>query len=206
MSSASYPPSPWRLNATAYVSMWRLPVRGLQLSLGERIDAAVLLGSVNLASGFVIYEAGGDLEYRELFLAVLARADGKLGVTVPSIWVDSTRALAGGRELWGIPKQLASFETDGQTLAATANDAPDLPIAKIVFDKGWRVPGRYRSRASVVQQSASTLLRTPVLVSAQIEFGRAQWYIPEASALSLLRGRAPLLSFKLIQAQIQFGA
>ena len=203
----SYPPSPWNLNATAYVSFWRVPAKdwrgSLSSKLGTGIRELTLFGSLNLCSGFVEYEPGGDLQYRELFLAVLARAGARLGANLPLIWVDSIASLEGGRALWGIPKQLGALHLENGTLRAAANGRP---IASMSFEPGRRLLRRFPIRATVMQARGSELVRTPIHVSAEVERIRAQWYIPQDSALCVLQDRVPIMSLRLSQARLRFGA
>ena len=60
-------------------------------------------------AAFVSYEEPSPLTYSELLVARLV--EGRR-VQVPDIWVDSPASMAGGRELWAIPKGLADFELD----------------------------------------------------------------------------------------------
>jgi hypothetical protein len=199
----SYPPSPWTLNATAYVSLWRVPATHWPVTLGTGIRELTLFGSVMLCSGFVDYEPGGDLQYRELFLAVLVRAGARLGATLPLIWVDSIASLEGGRALWAIPKQLAVVHVENRTLRAVSNGRP---IASMSFETGRRLLRRLPIRATVMQARGSELVRTPIHVSAEVERIRAQWYIPQDGPLSVLQDRVPLMSLRLSQARLRFGA
>jgi acetoacetate decarboxylase len=60
---------------------------------------------------FVNYEPGSPLTYSELLVARPIRSDehGRR-VSISDIWVDSSASVAGGRELWAIPKELCDFE------------------------------------------------------------------------------------------------
>lgn len=62
------------------------------------------------------YEDGGMLAYDELLVGVLTRAGRALRVTVPQIWVSTEASAAGGRELWAIPKDIATFTPDDGAL------------------------------------------------------------------------------------------
>jgi acetoacetate decarboxylase len=56
------------------------------------------------------YERGSTLEYRELIVGCgLTRHGTHLGLWISHIFVDEPRSLAAGREVWGLPKELASF-------------------------------------------------------------------------------------------------
>jgi acetoacetate decarboxylase len=61
-------------------------------------------------AAFVRYEEGSPLTYSELLVG-RAVEPGEHGrrVTITDIWVDSPASVAGGRELWAIPKELCDF-------------------------------------------------------------------------------------------------
>jgi Acetoacetate decarboxylase (ADC) len=199
----TYPPSPWTLNATAYVSLWRVPAKHCSFALGAGIRELTLFGSLFVCSGFVHYEGAGDLQYRELFLAVLARVGGRVGANLPLIWVDSLASLEGGRELWAIPKQLATLRFEDRTLRAAANGQS---IASMSFEPGRRLLRGFPICATVIQARGSEVIRTPIHVSAEVERIRAQWYIPQDSPFSVLQKRVPIMSVRLSHALVRFGA
>jgi hypothetical protein len=59
---------------------------------------------------FASYEEGSTLIYHEIVLAVgLVWAGGRLGFALPRLYVDSAESYAGGRAIWGAPKELATF-------------------------------------------------------------------------------------------------
>lgn len=78
--------------------------------------------------GFVDYRPPSPLAYRELLWMpgrVRCRAaDGSVarGWYVAKMLVDHPASLAAGREVWALPKQLASFEDRGETIAMRGED------------------------------------------------------------------------------------
>lgn len=108
--SETFPPQPWRLRGQMYVALWQVPARRLP---GWRLPPGVRpLGWRErrvVVTFWVDYRHGGTLAYRELLVALAVRdGHGPAGCAVEA-WVDDDRSLAGGRELWGIPKQPAVF-------------------------------------------------------------------------------------------------
>jgi hypothetical protein len=83
----AHPPPPWRLFGELII----VPAR-----VGRS------LGGVLLAN-----YASGTLVYRELI--VFERAAAR-GMVVSHIYVDDPQSLSGGHEIWGLPKELATFE------------------------------------------------------------------------------------------------
>ena len=57
------------------------------------------------------YEGDSTLHYGELLVfPALTRVRGSIGIWVSHAYVDSPASLAGGRRMWGVPKDLATFE------------------------------------------------------------------------------------------------
>jgi hypothetical protein len=51
----------------------------------------------------------GTLQYDELMVGPLVRCGARMGLWVSHIWVDSAASLWGGRRIWSLPKELATF-------------------------------------------------------------------------------------------------
>lgn len=95
-----HPPAPWQLNGELVV----VPAR----------TAGRQLGGVMLAN-----YTGGTLAYRELI--VFSRATAK-GMVVSHIYVDDEQSRSGGHEIWGLPKELATFTYERATFTARQGD------------------------------------------------------------------------------------
>jgi len=124
MTPALYPPPPWRLRGTVQAALWRVPRAVLP---GPLPAGARPLGwgrTALLATARADWAPGGDLAYRELVVAVPVRLGRRIGITITAAWVDSPAALAGGRDLWAIPKRLGRFGTLGGRTALTDADGP----------------------------------------------------------------------------------
>ena len=143
-ASTSYPDAPWQMVGSLWLSLFKV---------AERVDDLRPAGIYGAA--FVSYEEGSPLTYSEFLVARPVSTDtasshGGRRVSITDIWVDSPASVAGGRELWAIPKGLADFTiesvhrgplattewtlTEGRTpiAAATFRDisraAPRLPF------------------------------------------------------------------------------
>jgi Acetoacetate decarboxylase (ADC) len=88
----------------AFTAACDLPVPG---------DLRPLAGRRRLIVGLADYREG-TLRYRELVVGTLVRRGARAGVLALGIWVDSPESMRGGRQLWGIPKELADFTCDGE--------------------------------------------------------------------------------------------
>ena len=116
------PPTPWIMSGRMFMGLFRLDQDGQDgqdslAALPARL-APVLAGHRVVA---VIRYCEGTLRYDELIIGRLARYGRKLGLFVDHIWVDSRESVAGGRRIWGLPKELAEFSWAGDRV--TVRDA-----------------------------------------------------------------------------------
>ena len=95
----SYPAAPWHMVGSLWLTLFKVR---------EQVDDLRPAGVYGAA--FVSYEEGSPLTYSELLVArpISTDEDGRR-VTITDIWVDSPASVAGGRELWAIPKGLCDF-------------------------------------------------------------------------------------------------
>lgn len=105
-----YPPAPWYFQGQAYIGLFRAD-RPARLPAGLR----PLLNRHWRVVALIRYQAG-TLRYDELIVGSLARQGWRVGVYIPTIWVDSMPSLRGGRHIWGLPKELATFAWAGDTV------------------------------------------------------------------------------------------
>ncbi|WP_053226777.1 acetoacetate decarboxylase family protein [Solirubrobacter soli] len=133
----AHPPPPWHLFGELII----VPAR-----VGRS------LGGVMLAN-----YTSGTLVYRELIVFSHATAR---GMVVSHIYVDDEQSLSGGHEIWGLPKELATFEytrthfvarQETTLLSASIRRRPGvIPLvipAPIVSDAGATL-GRARIKAA----------------------------------------------------------
>jgi hypothetical protein len=158
-----------------------------------------------VGAAWVEYGPGGVLEYLELLVAVATRDRWRPRVTITDIWVDSVASRDGGRELWGIPKDLGRFTiTDNEAAATTSRDT-DAALASASLSARLRLPGRWPVRFRVTQALHGAAKTTPVRATARLGLGRSRWSVPAGSPLSWLRGRRPLLTAELGEFRMTFG-
>jgi hypothetical protein len=138
-TGAAYPPEPWALAGDAVVSLFAVPAGRLP-AVPSGFVPLRLGGRGLVAAGWVRYGAGSVIEYSELFAAVAGSFRRRLTATVTHMWVDSEASRAGGRELWGYPKEMADFDLrldPGGTAVARAGGAE---IARGGFRAARRLP------------------------------------------------------------------
>lgn len=208
--AVAYPPQPWHLGGRLSLTLWRVPTAELPATF----PAAVPDGARPLAAGghtlvgtaFVRYQPGGVLTYDELLAALPVRDGRRVAITIPAIWVDSQASLAGGRRLWGIPKELAEFDRaegpDGLQVTARAGGAR---IASASFDAGRPLPGRWTVRQRYAQHLDGRAHRSRSIGSSRVALTGARWEFQPDGPLGFLHGRRPLRSLEQRDLTIAFG-
>ena len=200
----TYPPEPWDLRGQLYLSVWAVPRAALpDLPVEPEARPLLIAGRALVGAAFVRYEPGGVLQYRELLAAVLVRQPRRPRVSIMDIWVDSVASRDGGRELWGIPKDLADLDVDaGQPFRATRDGGP---IAGAGFTRGMRLPGRWPVPLAVSQRLAGAVVTSRVRGRAALRLGRARWEISADGPLRYLAGRRPWLTLTIADFRLLFG-
>jgi hypothetical protein len=80
------------------------------------------------------------LEYNELIVvAAFTSYSGSFGGWISHIYVDNPDSVAGGREIWGLPKELAEFSWEGDRHLTVRQG--NLPLCSLDYNRqgfGWR--------------------------------------------------------------------
>jgi hypothetical protein len=208
----SYPAEPWDLRGQMHLSIWSLPATrapALPDGLAAVARPVSVGGRCMVGTAWVDYGPGGVLQYRELLCAILVSHHGRPRVSIVDIWVDSVASRDGGRELWGIPKHLAELAIEPAAGAAglvARAEADTGAIASASISRGWRGPGRWPVRLSVIQMLGGQPKVTPVRGWATIHRAKACWQAEPDGPLNGLTGRQPVLTVTLRDFRIQFGA
>lgn len=103
------------------VSLWRIPTGDLpSWPLPPGVRPWVVRRRATLVTFWVDYRPGGVLAYREFLIALAVRHGHRPAASTVAAWVDDDRALAGGRALWGIPKEQGTitFRADSRSARA----------------------------------------------------------------------------------------
>jgi acetoacetate decarboxylase len=175
------------------------------------------------AAAFVVYREPSPLTYSELLVARLADdrpSSGLAGlvnrlptgpVTVTDIWVDSPDSLAGGRELWAIPKDLGDFGMESTRTGPVRRTAwraslGDRRIATARFTdvSALAPPVPFRGTVRQTRDSGAAVL-APVRGRARTLPARAHWDFAPDGPLGFLAGHRTLASFRLADFRITFG-
>lgn len=108
-----YPDAPWILKGFALQTLHGIDRDRARSLLPPELNILEIwpgktLGGLYLAT----YGAGSTLEYHELIVVAGIGRDqhNHIGAWISHIYVDHPDSVAGGRNIWGLPKELAEFE------------------------------------------------------------------------------------------------
>ena len=206
--SAEYPPEPWDLTGSGLISVWRVPVDAVPtLPAGAR--ALTLRGQALATTMLVRYDERGAMAYRELLAGVLVRHGRGVALSITDIWVDSEASMAGGRALWGVPKQLAAFDPDAPGGAATGSahtGTGTVATGHLLARRGPAVRLPFPLRARIVQTREGRTLASPIRAGGRLRLARAEWSFDAAGPLAWLRAGRMVTSVQAEEFAMRFGA
>lgn len=107
----THPQAPWTLQGYAFLTLQLVDTARVRSLIPAELEVVAVwpgktAGGIYVAS----YGSGSTLEYNELIVVgAIVRHAGKLGAWISHIYVDNPDSVTGGREIWGLPKELAQF-------------------------------------------------------------------------------------------------
>lgn len=197
-----YPPAPWHMHGQLWLSLFRV-----------RADVDALRPRGVYGVALVDYELPSPLTYSEI---LVARTVDK-AVTITDIWVDSADSVAGGRELWAIPKELCEFEHTASRRGPLSSNhwavaAHGTPVLQARFHDASRLAPRVGFKGSTWQPGLTEGLgagqgdkAASLTGSARSLPARSHWEINPAGPLGWLAGRRPLATFRMADFSMSFG-
>jgi hypothetical protein len=203
-SSTAYPPAPWHMVGQLWLSLFRVR---------EGVDELRPAGMYGVA--FVSYEPGSPLTYSELLVArpVSTDAHGRR-VSITDIWVDSPASVAGGRELWAIPKGLCDFELDSvrhgplstTDWSATLGRRPIVSASFTDVSKAMvRLPFKGGTWQPGIEDTGGEERTATLQGSSKALPCRGRWDFAADGPLGWLRGARQLGSFRQADFRMSFG-
>ncbi|GAB4227855.1 MAG: acetoacetate decarboxylase family protein [Elainellaceae cyanobacterium] len=197
-----HPAAPWTLQGQAIVSLHAVDVNRVRPFLPPGLEAVQILPGKMLGGIYVsTYGDGSVLKYNELIaFCGPIRCGDRLGSWVTHIYVDDPTSVAGGRNIWGLPKQMADFQwTKGDQSQATVHRGEQL-LCRVNY--GWQAPGVLPVSLPSFLGSFSTLESSLVWfafqgsATPQLLMG-TEVEIPELSPLAALNLGKPMAAFHL---------
>ncbi len=197
--SDGYPPAPWQLRGWGIATVQGVDVRAARRFVpSDCTIVAVAPGRTLGGLVFVSYESGSILVYRELiFVAALVRVGRRIAFYLPRLYVDSAASLAGGRGIWGVPKEMASFDVStagAQRTIVVRGAGPDVCRLEI---GAARAGLRVRVPIPALGTRADSFLFFTGRLSVRLGLIRVAVEIPRESEFAALSLDRPLFAVAL---------
>ena len=131
----TYPPAPWTLKGYAVQTLQLVDIEQASKFIPSELEVISLLPGKTLGSIYIsAYESGSILKYNELIVvAGFVRHQGKFGGWISHIYVDNPDSVAGGREIWGLPKEMADFTWNNGSVRVSQNNRE---LCSLRYQKG----------------------------------------------------------------------
>ncbi|GCD88306.1 acetoacetate decarboxylase family protein [Nocardioides sp. LS1] len=198
-----YPDAPWAMVGQLWCSLFRV---------NEDVDELRPAGLYGAA--FVSYDDGSPLTYSELLVARPVRTGPGRRVSITDIWVDSPASMAGGRELWAIPKDLCDFTLDSSRTGPLSRTDWSASVARRPIASAWftdvsragvRLPFRGGTWQPGIEDTDGEDRLAGISGSARTLPCRGHWDFAADGPLAWLRGRRTLASFRMADFRLSFG-
>ena len=195
----SYPPAPWHLYGTALQSVHPIDLASAKVFVPNDLEIVSVFPGKTVGGVYVsVYERNSTLQYHELIVVpALVSYQGRIGAWISHIYVDNPDSVAGGRNIWGLPKQMADFTWhDRQVTVAQGNinicqfdrSATQLPLSC------W---GKLKSSLNVFGGLERDILTFTGDFEAGLAWTPFQLNIPAESPLTVLNLGDPWLGIQL---------
>ncbi len=192
----SYLPPPWTLKGYGLQILQIMEIDSVRALIPSEfkiisVGFGKTIGGVYLAS----YESGSTLEYHELIVSpALVSYGNQSGGWISHIYVDHPDSVAGGREIWGLPKELATFEWEnGNTIKVYQG-------SKLLYSLNYQ-PKKWSLPLSLTLPSFgildSDILRFQANFKSNLSLINSQFKIPTESPFANLGLEKPGLTLSL---------
>ena len=131
----TYPTAPWNLKGYAILTLQLVDIEQASKFIPSELEIIPLLPGKTLGGIYISsYESGSLLEYNELIVVPgFVKYQEKIGAWISHIYVDNLDSVAGGREIWGLPKEMAEFSWNLDSVRVRQNN---LELCNLNYKKG----------------------------------------------------------------------
>lgn len=199
-----YPQAPWTLQGYAFQTLQLLDIDRVRPLIPSELNIISVFPGKTLGGVYLSYYGQGSvLEYSELIvIAAFLSYKGKFGGWVSHIYVDNPDSVAGGREIWGLPKEMADFTWSGDRV--TVSQANKTLCTFKYNRQGFGL--QQRLGASSFSSMGEDLLLFPAEVESRFGLVGSQLEIPSPSPFSSLNIGQPLLTVHADNMRLKVGA
>lgn len=188
----AYPQAPWTLQGHAFQTLHLMDVDSVRPLIPSELKIISVWPSKTLGGVYLSYYGSGSvLEYSELIvIAAILGHKGKFGGWISHIYVDNPDSVAGGREIWGLPKELAEFTWEENRVTVRQGDRTLCSLNYNRQGFGWR----QQLGASSFSAMGSNLLLFPFELESRLGLVSSKLEVPPESAFAQLDLGQPWLT------------
>jgi len=201
-----YPPAPWQLVGDALLTVNLVSLQQARRLVPPELEIVSVLPGHTLGGVYLVrYGAGSVLQYSELIVVTaLVHYGNYTGSWISHIYVDQPESIAGGREIWGLPKQLAQFSWQAGSRWQVEVRQVEQQLCQLTWGKPfplWQQSFSGQSFGTL----ATALLCFTAKAKARLGLVRSQLTIAPDSPLADLNLQHPwlTLSFQGMQLQVE---
>jgi acetoacetate decarboxylase len=134
-----YPQAPWKLKGHGFLTLHWVDIDRVRPFVPSHLRIFSFFPGKTLGGAYVgAYGDGSTLQYSELIsVPALIYHQGKIGTWISHIYVDNPDSMAGGRAIWGLPKEIAQFEWE--TASSVTVKQGDRPLCNL--RSHWNLSG-----------------------------------------------------------------
>ncbi|MGN0065404.1 MAG: acetoacetate decarboxylase family protein [Nocardioides sp.] len=196
----AYPPAPWHMHGQLWLSI---------VKVREAVDDLRPAGMYGVA--MVDYQEPSPLTYGELLVGRVVKTPVE-GVTITDIWVDSPASVAGGREIWAIPKELCDFSLEASRKGPLARthwtmSTGGVEIATASFTDISRIAPRTPFKANTwqpgIEETGFEDRSSPLQGSAKALLAHGRWTFNPLGPLAWLHGSRTIASFRMVDFEMR---
>lgn len=194
----SHPQPPWLIQGYGFQTLQVVDIDRVSSLIPSALEVVSVwpgktLGGVYIAS----YVEGSTLLYNELIvISAIVRYANRIGAWISHIYVDNPDSVEGGREIWGLPKELAQFTWNHDSSLSVKVSQDEQLLCEL--NCKWQLPGWQQSiSGSVFSVLDSKLMCFEGRGGLRWHLSNVDLQIPSGSHFAWLGLSQPWLGFYL---------
>jgi acetoacetate decarboxylase len=197
MSAMSYPQPPWTIQGQGLLNLHLLEIQRVRPYIPNEFKIISIFPGKTVGGIYIAtYQAGSTLIYNELIVVsgLVAYAN-HIGVWISHIYVDHPDSVAGGRAIWGLPKELAQFDWHQTQKPRVKVRQGDRELCQL--DCQWQTPSLPLPplTAPVLSLVAGSPHQFQAVSSLNLQLVKANLSVPPSSPFAALQWGQSWLSF-----------
>ncbi|HEY9826542.1 MAG TPA: acetoacetate decarboxylase family protein [Stenomitos sp.] len=195
----SYPPAPWHLYGNALQSFHLIDLETAKIVVPPDLEIVFILPGKTLGGLYLsVYDENSTLSYHELIVvSALVRYQGIIGSWISHIYVDHPDSVQGGRNIWGLPKEMADFNWNDRHIEVSQGN---LCLCRAQYSQVglplsfWY---KYNISGNVFSGLSQDVLKFQGNFETRLKWVPCQFSIPSESPFSSLNLAHPLVTVQM---------